>query len=336
MQAAYSCTLFIRVGGAHLHDAIIKTYGKKGDDVVALNLSAVDRGGSDVVRVPVPPEWKNAKEARTAAQASGKLPHFVNHIAIPINRLKGDRLPVSAFASRPDGSVPQGTAAYEKRGISSQVPVWWPERCIQCNRCSLVCPHAAIRPFLCDEAELKTAPGGFACVDALGKQLAGFRYRIQVSPLDCYGCGNCVEVCPSREKALTMEAAETQKDGAALWEFAVNGIRVKSTGLSTETIKGSQFVRPLFEFSGACGTGNAYIKLVPSCRHAHDGGQRHRLFLDLLRLYPSTPFCADHEGRGPAGQLLFEDNAEYGLRHVPWRVAPEERRAVCRACRQGA
>lgn len=301
---------------AHLHDAIIKTYGKKGDDVVALNLSAVDRGGSDVVRVPVPPEWKNAKEARTAAQASGKLPHFVNHIAIPINRLKGDRLPVSAFASRPDGSVPQGTAAYEKRGISSHVPVWWPERCIQCNRCSLVCPHAAIRPFLCDEAELKTAPGGFACVDALGKQLAGFRYRIQVSPLDCYGCGNCVEVCPSREKALTMEAAETQKDGAALWEFAVNGIRVKSTGLSTETIKGSQFVRPLFEFSGACaGCGETpYIKLVTQlfgtrmmvanatgCSSIYCGS------------YPSTPFCADHEGRGPAwASSLFEDNAEYG------------------------
>ena len=301
----------------YLKDAIQKTYGKKGDKIVQMNCAAVDKAAEALVKVDIPAHWLDVEPVEEVA-ATKDVPDFIKNVAEPMNAQRGDKLPVSTFVGREDGSFPLGTSAYEKRMIAVNVPEWQVENCIQCNQCSLVCPHAAIRPFLLNEEEKKNAPKGFITKAAIGKQLAGLEYRIQVSPLDCTGCGSCAQVCPAKGKALVMKPVEEQvakeKDN---WEYAVNHVSIKDNLWNLETVKGSQFAQPLLEFSGACaGCGETpYAKLVT------------QLFGDRMIIAnatgcssiwggsaPSTPYCTNKEGKGPAwANSLFEDNAEYGL-----------------------
>ncbi len=235
-----------------------------------------------------------------------------------MNAQEGDKLPVSAFSGREDGHFPTGTAAYEKRGVAVNVPEWNAENCIQCNQCSYVCPHAAIRPILVTDEELAKAPAAFKAVEAKGgAAFAGLKYRMQVSSLDCLGCGSCAVVCPAPNKALEMKPLETQEAEAANWDFAMDEVAHKANPMSKESVKGSQFEQPLLEFSGACaGCGETpYAKLVT------------QLFGDRMYVAnatgcssiwggsaPSMPYTTNKDGHGPAwANSLFEDNAEYGL-----------------------
>jgi len=293
---------------------IVKSFGRKGEEVVNMNYAAVEKGG-DVSRVEVPSEWAGIKVKKETDERD--LPDFVKNVAEPINHMKGDDLPVSAFLGREDGTFPSGTTRYEKRGIAVDVPEWIPEHCIQCNQCAYVCPHAVIRPFLLDEKEAKGLPDGTATLDAIGKDFAGLKYRLQVSVLDCTGCYNCVDVCPAKTKALEMKPLESQQDQIPLWDYLAANVTYKDHLVDKKkTVKNSQFAQPLFEFHGACpGCGETpYIKLITQlygdqmivsnatgCSSIYGGSA------------PSTPYSANAEGRGVAwANSLFEDNAEYG------------------------
>ncbi|MFU8842730.1 MAG: pyruvate:ferredoxin (flavodoxin) oxidoreductase [Bacteroidales bacterium] len=295
--------------------AIQKSYGKKGEVIVNMNYAAVDRG-ADVIRVKVPKEW--AKTEIQEHKDSRDLPDFIRNIFEPINRLEGESLPVSAFDGREDGTFPAGTTAYEKRGIAVEVPEWIPENCIQCNQCAYVCPHACIRPFLLDKKEMKGLPVGTVTIEAKPKTFEGYQYRIQVSPLDCTGCGVCEQVCPSKEKSLVMKLLETQIEQTQVWNYLDSHVTYKDTIVEKDkSVKNSQFAQPLFEFSGACaGCGETpYIKLVTQLY-----GERMMIAnaTGCSSIYggsaPSTPYCPSKKsGRGPAwANSLFEDNAEYG------------------------
>ncbi|MDE6451947.1 MAG: 4Fe-4S dicluster domain-containing protein, partial [Odoribacter sp.] len=244
-------------------------------------------------------------------------PEFIRNIVDVMNAQKGDNLPVSAFNGYEDGTFPSGTAKYEKRGIAVNVPEWQVENCIQCNQCAYVCPHAAIRPFLLTEGELSAAPAGTQTKPAIGKELAGYQFRMQVSPLDCTGCGNCADICPAKTKALVMKPLESQMAEEARWEYMDRKVGYKKV-VEPNNVKNSQFTQPLFEFSGACaGCGETpYIKLISQlfgermmvanatgCSSIYGGSA------------PSTPYCTNYEsGRGPAwANSLFEDNAEFGF-----------------------
>ncbi len=295
--------------------AIVKSFGLKGEDVVKMNYKAVDLGG-DVTQIEVPAEWANiTEEANTIKK---QVPDFIKNIMEPINSLEGDNLPVSAFTGREDGTFPAGTAAYEKRGIAINVPEWQIDNCIQCNQCAYVCPHAAIRPFLLDEEEVANAPEGVETKKANGKGFDGIQFRIQVSVLDCTGCGNCADVCPSKVKSLIMKPLESQMEEVNHWEYMAEKVTIKDEITpKTLNVKSSQFAQPLFEFSGACsGCGETpYIKLITQlygdrmmianatgCSSIYGGSA------------PATPYCSDKNDRGPAwANSLFEDNAEYGL-----------------------
>ncbi|MBO5330761.1 MAG: pyruvate:ferredoxin (flavodoxin) oxidoreductase, partial [Alistipes sp.] len=294
--------------------AILKSYGKKGEDIVNMNYAAVDAGGNAVEKVEVPAEWASIEVKAATATVDMSRPEFVRNIVDPINALKGDNLPVSAFNGREDGTWDNGTAAYEKRGIAVNVPEWNVENCIQCNQCSYVCPHAAIRPFLATEEE--AAASGLAWKQGLGETKA-YKFRIQVSPLDCTGCGNCVDVCPAKTKALVMKPLESQMPQAENWNAVIKNVGYKQVVDKTKTVKNSQFAQPLFEFSGACaGCGETpYIKTITQlfgdkmmvanatgCTSIYSGSA------------PSTPYCTNEKGQGPAwANSLFEDNAEFGL-----------------------
>lgn len=298
----------------YMKDAIYQSYGKKGEEIVNKNNAAVDKGVESVVKVDIPASWSNPDLAEAAA--TKERPDFIRNIVDPINAQKGDTLPVSAFKGREDGTFEQGTAAYEKRGIAVDVPVWDADKCIQCNQCSYVCPHAAIRPVLVTEEELAKAPEGFVTKKANGKGMENYTFRIQVDTLDCLGCGNCAQVCPAKEKALVMKPLETQEKEIANWDY-VASLPTKSNPMSKTSVKGSQFEKPLFEFSGACaGCGETpYAKLIT------------QLFGDRMYIAnatgcssiwggsaPSTPYTTDDKGHGPAwANSLFEDNAEFGL-----------------------
>jgi len=297
-----------------MKNAIKKSYGSKGDDIVNMNNAAVDSGADGLVEIPVPSEWANLSPERKGKRED--VPEFIRDVADPINNLDGDLLPVSAFVGREDGTFPQGTTAYEKRGVAVNVPEWIPENCIQCNQCAYVCPHAVIRPFLLDEKEAAGVPEGTQLIEAKGKGLEGLKFKIQISPLDCTGCGNCADVCPAKTKALEMKPLDSQMDEKDRWDYMHGNVTYKDTLMAKTTVKGSQFAQPLFEFSGACGGcgETPYIKLITQlfgdrmvvanatgCSSIYGGSA------------PSTPYCTNADGHGPAwANSLFEDNAEYG------------------------
>lgn len=318
MQAAFfkvANVIPFETAVSQMKKAIEKTYGRKGEDVVAMNIASIDRG-SDVIQVAVPAEWKDIKV--TEAPVNANVPEFIAKVVEPINAQKGDDLPVSAFLGREDGTFPSGTTRYEKRGVAVHVPEWISTNCIQCNQCAYVCPHAAIRPFLLNEDELKNAPAGTITVKANGKGLEGYGFRIQVSALDCTGCGNCADVCPAKTKALEMKPLESQMAEADRWAYMAEKVTYKDQLLDKfGSVKNSQFAQPLFEFSGACaGCGETpYIKLITQlygermivanatgCSSIYGGSA------------PSTPYSIGQRGKGVAwGNSLFEDNAEYGF-----------------------
>src|SRR5690554_214756 len=298
--------------------AIVKSYGKKGEKVVNMNFAAVDAGGKNVVQVEVPEEWKSIEVRETNGKA--ERPDFIVKVADVINSQEGDSLPVSTFSGIEDGTFPMGTAAYEKRGIAVSIPEWQTENCIQCNQCAYICPHAAIRPFLLTEEEVAAAPEGTETrVATPSKMYNGMHFRIQVSVLDCTGCGNCVEVCPSKEKSLVMKPLDTQQAEIGRWDYMANKVSLKEKVVDKmKSVKNSQFAQPLFEFSGACaGCGETpYIKLITQLY-----GERMMIAnaTGCSSIFggsaPSTPYCKNIDsGHGPAwGNSLFEDNAEYGF-----------------------
>ena len=296
---------------------IVKSYGKKGEDVVNKNYAAVDRGG-EYTQLTVDPDWANLPDDEVVANND---PAFINEVVRPINAQDGDLLKVSAFEGIEDGTWHQGTAKYEKRGVAAFVPVWEPDNCIQCNKCAYVCPHASIRPFVLDAAEQAAAPFNNS-LKATGKQFEGMQFRIQVDVLDCLGCGNCADVCPGNPKkggkALKMAALETQLAEAPNWDFCAEKVTTKQHLVDIKAnVKNSQFATPLFEFSGACsGCGETpYVKLVTQlfgdremvanatgCSSIYSGS------------VPSTPYTTNDKGQGPAwANSLFEDFCEFGL-----------------------
>ena len=300
----------------YLKDSIKKAYGKKGEKVVNMNFEAVEAGLNALVKIDVPANWSNAEELEMAVDSDE--PEFIKNILRPMNAQEGNNLPVSAFEGLEDGTFPAGTAAYEKRGVAVNVPEWITDNCIQCNQCAYVCPHACIRPVLVNEEEAANAPESFNTKKAIGKGFEGLQYRMQVSPMDCTGCGNCADICPAKQKALVMKPLDTQEVEVENWAFAVDTTKVAPKGdiMAPTTVKGSQFRQPLIEFSGACaGCGETpYIKLVT------------QLFGDRMMIAnatgcssiwggsaPSTPYTVNHEGKGPSwANSLFEDNAKFG------------------------
>jgi len=294
----------------YLKDQIKKLFSRKGDKIVKMNWDAVDSTLANLVKIDYPAAWAQAADAAVAAKAE---PAFVTNVMRPMVAQQGDKLPVSAFT--PDGIFPVATTQYEKRGVAILVPEWVQENCIQCNQCAMVCPHAAIRPVLVTEEELADAPEGFTAKKAVGKEFKGYQFRMQVSPLDCYGCGNCADICPAKKPALVMKPMDTQTaTEVANFEFAVN-LPSKEKLAKRNTVKGSQFYQPLLEFSGACaGCGETpYAKLLTQlfgermvignatgCSSIWGGSA------------PAIPYCTNADGFGPTwGNSLFEDPAEF-------------------------
>ena len=317
----------------YLKEAVEHSYGLKGKDVVDMNNAAIDMGVNAVVKVDVPAAWADAADTEAAAKSGND---FIDNILVPMNRMEGDKLPVSAFKDHEDGTFPSGTAAYEKRGIAINVPEWQMEKCIQCNQCAFVCPHAVIRPVLMTEEEAANAPEGMLSKDAIGAK--GLKFHMAVSPLDCTGCGNCAQVCPAKEKALIMKPLETQLAKTENWDYVMKKVAPKPNPMNKNTVKGVQFEQPLFEFSGACaGCGETpYAKLVT------------QLVGDRMMIAnatgcssiwgasaPSMPYCKNAAGHGPSwANSLFEDNAEYGLgmylgvKHTRERVTDRVKEAL--------
>ena len=298
---------------AHLKESIVKNYGFMGDDIVEMNNKAVDMGATAFEKIEIPASWATAD---IEAAEEKDVPEFISKVLIPISKQEGDSLPVSTFTEDINGVMPPGTAAYEKRGVATNVPEWNKDTCIQCNQCSFVCPHAAVRPILVKKSELDTKPAGFETVPTKGKGLEDYEFRIQVAPLDCLGCGVCVDVCPTKTKSLVMKPIASQKDQIPNWEYAAVKSKEK-LGIPADNVKNSQFNTPYLEFSGACaGCGETpYAKVIT------------QLYGDSMMIanatgcssiwgasYPSAPYTTDCNGRGPAwGNSLFEDNAEFGL-----------------------
>ena len=299
---------------------IVKSYGRKGEDVVNKNYAAVDRGG-EITKIDIPAEWANLPcSTDFAVEKHEGDPEFIAKVMRPMVAQTGNDLPVSAFVGYEDGTFPAGTTAYEKRGVATVIPEWNPANCIQCNQCSLVCPHAAIRPCVMTDEEMKKAPESMKAIDVkMPKELAGMHFRMQVSAMDCTGCGNCADVCPAKEKALVMKPFESQLHEAANWDYAQKCVTYKDNLIDKKAnVKNSQFAQPLFEFSGACaGCGETpYLKCITQlfgeqmmvanatgCSSIYGGSA------------PATPYCRNYRsGYGPAwANSLFEDNAEFGL-----------------------
>lgn len=294
----------------YMKNAVKKTYGSKGDKIVNMNIEAIDRAISELKEVTVPADWKTTAEGASFVSKSDN--DYFKDLIDPILLQEGDALPVSSF--NPDGSVPTGTTRYERRGIAVSVPKWIKENCIQCNQCSLVCPHATIRPVLVTPETIKDKPEGFETIPATG--FKGYEFRIQISPYDCTGCSSCFHVCPAKDKAIEMRPiAEAIAEESDNWDYFINVPETEPI-YKMNTVKGSQFSKPLFEFSGACaGCGETpYVKLVTQlfgdrmiianatgCSSIYGGSA------------PTCPYTKNSKGRGPAwANSLFEDNAEFG------------------------
>ncbi len=296
-------------------EAIYESYGNKGDEIVKMNEEAVDKGITELVKIEIPSTWSGS--STKSDNDNSDRPEFIKNVLDPMNRQEGDALPVSTFVGREDGTFPMGTSAYEKRGIAVNVPEWQKENCIQCNQCAFVCPHAVIRPFLVNDTEKSAAPDTFETIKATGKGFEGLEYRIQISSLDCTGCGNCADICPAKQKALVMKPIASQTEiQIPNWDYAIKHISIKDNLMDKKTLKGSQFAFPYLEFSGACaGCGETpYAKVIT------------QLYGDRMMIAnatgcssiwgasaPSTVYCQDANGKGPSwANSLFEDNAEYG------------------------
>ena len=322
----------------YLKDSVVTSYGKKGQNIVDMNNAAIDQGVASLVKIDVPEAWKTvADDAPVEIKHASK---FVKDIVIPMNRLEGDNLPVSTFVDMPDGTFEAGTAAFEKRGIAVNVPEWQADKCIQCNQCSMVCPHAAVRPFLLNEAEKNAAPESAKIVDAKAlKTEEKLYFSMGITPLDCSGCGNCALVCPA--DALVMKPAASQEAQGEAWDYLIYDITDKKNPMAKDTVKGSQFETPLLEFSGACaGCGETpYAKLVTQlvgdrmmvanatgCSSIWGGSA------------PSTPYTKNKKGQGPAwANSLFEDNAEFGLgMFLGVKAQREELAEIVKAANLGA
>ena len=300
----------------YMKKAIVKSYGKKGEHIVNMNYAAVDRGG-EYTKVEIPADWKDITAKFENPNAARLAPDFVKHIADVVNAQAGDTLPVSAFNDYVDGTIPAGTSAYEKRGVAVKVPEWQADNCIQCNTCAFVCPHAAIRPFLLTDEEAAAAPEGLKMQQ--GKAVfKEYKFALSVSVLDCTGCGNCADVCPSKEKSLIMKPLQSQEAEQASFDYLNAHVGYKDNVQPKKAnIKNAQFAQPLFEFSGACaGCGETpYIKTIT------------QLFGDHMMIanatgcssiygasFPASPYCKNAEGHGPAwANSLFEDFCEFGL-----------------------
>ncbi|MDR3209908.1 MAG: pyruvate:ferredoxin (flavodoxin) oxidoreductase, partial [Oscillospiraceae bacterium] len=337
LQAAFfklSGILPIDKATEYMKQAVRDSYGRKGEAVVRMNDDAIDAGLTEITKIEVPASWKDARPdtaAAAGAASSGiaRTAQYVSGVMEPMNLMRGDSLPVSAFLGTEGGSLlPAGTAAFEKRGIASEAPSWIPENCIQCNQCAYVCPHSVVRPFALDDAELAAAPEGFKFVQMSGKGNESRRFALVTSVLDCTGCASCASICPAKEKALVMQPIEDVTANQRHFDYAVANVADKDTGFAVSTVKGSQFKTPLLEFPGACaGCGETpYAKLVT------------QLFGDRMYVAnatgcssiwagsaPSTPYTVGKDGKGPAwSNSLFEDNAEFGLGMA---TASKQRRA---------
>ncbi|MBE6939380.1 MAG: pyruvate:ferredoxin (flavodoxin) oxidoreductase [Ruminococcaceae bacterium] len=321
LQAAFfqlTNVIPVETAVAEMKDAIYQTYyKKKGQAVVDMNNASIDSGLNRLVEIPIPASWATAQDAPVVNTA----PAFIQEVVQVMNRQEGDTLPVSLMMKYglEDGTWPAGTSRYEKHGAAVEVPAWAAAKCLQCNQCALVCPHAAIRPILLDESEEAGKPADFGTVPAKGVS-GNYTYRLQVSPYDCTGCGSCVNVCPAKEKAISMQPLADQLCEASNWDYAVDTVSIKQDAVSNKTVKASQFAKPYFEFSGACaGCGETpYIKLVTQlfgdrmyvtnasgCSSAYSASP------------PSSPYCVDKNGFGPAWAMsLFEDNAEYAYGYL--------------------
>ncbi len=306
----------------HMKKAAYKSYSKKGEDIVKMNYTAIDTGKDKLVKIEVPADWATAVDAEKAADATvyanDLQKHFNENVVIPVNLHDGESLPVSTFKGVEDGTFPLGLSAFEKRGVAVDVPEWIPENCIQCNQCAIVCPHATIRPFVMNAEEVAAAPEQMKkAPKMIGKGCEEYVFTMAVSPLDCMGCGVCVNVCPAKEKALVMKGQESQWPQQEVYDYAVKHISDKELPFKEDSVKGSQFKQPMLEYSGACAgcVETAYAKLVT------------QLFGDRMYVAnatgcssiwggsaPSTPYTTNKEGHGPAWcNSLFEDNAEFGL-----------------------
>ena len=299
----------------YLKDSIEKSYGMKGQDIVDMNNKAVDRASEELQEIKVKEEWKNLGEDREGANENE--PDFIKNMVRPIINLEEDDLPVSTYLPYDDGQYMAGTSRYEKRGIALFVPEWNIDNCIQCNQCSYICPHATIRPFLLDEEQKAKAPEGFETKKAIGKGLEGYEFRIQVSPYDCMGCGNCVDVCPAPKKALAMKPIDEQiEKQAENWEYAHGEVGYRNDEIAPTNVKNSQFSQPLLEFSGACaGCGETpYAKLITQLYGDHQIISNATGCSSIWgSSVPSMPYCTNNNGEGPAwASSLFEDAAEYG------------------------
>ena len=298
----------------YMKEAVVKSFGAKGEKIVNMNHEAIAKGEANINKIDVPAEWADAKDE---AAKELDVPAYVKDILGPCNAQKGDTIPVSTFMNMVDGHLPQGMAAFEKRGIAVDVPEWIPENCIQCNQCSLVCPHAAIRPVVMNAEEVKNAPANMKHKKMIGKDMGEYEFGIAVTVMDCSGCGNCAKVCPAKEKALVMKPIDSQLDQQACFNYGVKLAPKADVLAQPLNVKNSQFRQPLLEFSGACaGCGEtpyaklitqicgdrAYISNATGCSSIWGGSA------------PSTPYTVNHEGHGPAwANSLFEDNAEHGL-----------------------